>query len=140
VPTVQTVHILAISAVIGSALMIALRALGVSARDQSLGDVTSRFLPVIGWSLPALLGTGLLMITAEPARSLENTAFLLKLLLLLAAIAVTAVFRAAGKETGALGQGWLQSRWKRSVLSILFFSLWVAIIFAGRWIAYVEPS
>src|SRR3954466_6722722 len=82
VPAVQTVHILAIGAVIGSGSMIALRTLGWAAPDQSLAVANLRSLRVIWWSLPLLLVTGALMISAEPARSLENPAFFLKMALL----------------------------------------------------------
>jgi hypothetical protein len=140
VPAVQTVHILAISAVISSVLMITLRAFGLSARDQPLGVVVRRFLPVIAWSLPILLVTGLLMITAEPARSLENPAFFLKMSLLLVAIAVGMV----GRFTVQKAEGFWESsgprRWTAKLLTVVLLSLWVAIIFAGRWIAYVQPS
>ena len=55
VPAVQTVHILAIAAVMSSILMINLRLLGISGTDQTLARVSSRFSPVIWWSLPVLL-------------------------------------------------------------------------------------
>src|SRR5207253_2508071 len=74
VPAVQTVHILAIAAVMASTLMIAWR-----------GE--QRFRPVIWWALPVLLATGVVMIAGEPARSLANPIFQLKMLLLASAIA-----------------------------------------------------
>ena len=67
-PTVQTIHILAIAAVVGSALMVNLRLLGVLGGDQSIASVMQRFAPVIWWSLPILLATGVVMTPAETAR------------------------------------------------------------------------
>jgi hypothetical protein len=140
VPMVQTVHILAISALISSALMITLRALGISARSQPWTVVLGRFLPVIAWSLPLLLVTGLLMITAEPARSLENPAFLFKMVLLVVALAVTAIWHVTGRGSVSYWESTVTRRWTGKLLAIFFLSLWVSIIFAGRWIAYVEAS
>src|SRR3954466_8217867 len=57
VPLVQTIHILAIAAVMGSALMIVLRLSGVAWRDQPVASVYGRFRPVIWWALPLLLAT-----------------------------------------------------------------------------------
>src|ERR1700761_6887306 len=88
VPAIQTVHLLAIGAVIGSGLMIALRTLGWIGSDQTLAVTNLRFLRVMWWSLPVLLTTGILMISAEPARSLENPAFALKMSLLVVSIIV----------------------------------------------------
>src|SRR5213592_1811151 len=72
VPTVQTVHILAIAAVLSSVLMLDLRLLGMVGRDQPLERVTNRFRPVIWWTLPILLATGVVMIIGEPARPLPH--------------------------------------------------------------------
>ena len=43
--------------------------------------MSSRFLPLVWWSLPVLLATGAIMIIGEPARSLKNPAFQLKMTL-----------------------------------------------------------
>ena len=89
VPAVQTVHILSIAAVLSSVLMIDLRLMGFLGRDQPLARVSERFQPVIWWTLPVLLATGSVMIIGEPARSLANSVFQLKMALLVAAIIVT---------------------------------------------------
>ena len=140
VPAAQCVHILAIAALIASALMITLRTLGLTARDRPWEFVARRFLPGIAWSLPVLLGTGLLLITAEPARSLENPAFWLKMVLLVAAIALSVLsYRASTAEPAT----WLASGARNpagKAVAVLFLSVWVAIVFAGRWIAYIEAS
>ena len=119
VPAVQTIHILAIAAVMSSVLMLDLRLLGVVGTDQPLARVTSRFRPVIWWTLPVLLATGAVMIIGEPARSLANPVFQLKMLLLLAAIAVTVAFHEGPR-----------------IIAVLSLALWIGIVFAGRWIAY----
>jgi len=140
VPLVQTIHILAIGAVIGSGLMIALRTLGWVAPDQTLASTNLRFLRVIWWSLPVLLLTGLLMISAEPARSLENPAFLLKMALLLISIAVNFGYQSPLRKNPEF---WEVSRTRRRLSQLLAFTsllLWVGVIFSGRWIAYVEAS
>ena len=129
VPSVQTVHILAIAAVLSSALMLNLRLLGVVAREQSLARVSDRFRPVIWSSLPILLVSGMVMIAGEPARSLANAVFQLKMLLLLAAIALTLVFKVRADEADSVSVA-------RKVTAVLSLMLWTAIVFSGRWIAY----
>ena len=105
VPAVQTIHILAIAAVMSSALMIALR-------------LETRFRRVIWWALPVLLATGIIMIIGEPVRSLENPIFQLKMTLLVCAIAVSLL------------------PYKNRMVAVAALSLWIGIVFAGRWIAY----
>ena len=79
VPTVQTIHILAIAVVASSALMLDLRLIGVFWANRPLEAVKARFLPLVWWPLLVLLATGIIMIVAEPARSLKNPAFQLKM-------------------------------------------------------------
>jgi len=136
VPAVQTVHILAIAAVMGSALMINLRLVGVLGRDQPLPRFSSRFLPVIWWALPVLLATGIVMIVGEPVRSLENPIFQLKMCMVVTAIAITLGFQL---PLGKNPSFWESSGGRRAasrLLAVLSLAIWVGIIFAGRWIAY----
>src|ERR1700724_2543646 len=103
VPTVQTVHILAIAVVASSALMIDLRLIGVFWANRPINAVSSRFLPLVWWPLLILLATGVIMITAEPARSLKNPAFQLKMVLLIAALIVTGLFQFLQRRNAAIG-------------------------------------
>lgn len=134
VPAVQTVHILAISAVMASMLMINLRLLGVLGRGQPLQAYSGRFLPVIWWALPVLLATGIVMVIGEPARSLANSVFQLKMLLVLCAIVATLVLQVPLRRDA---EYWTPRRAGAVVLGLVSLSIWVAIVFAGRWIAYI---
>jgi hypothetical protein len=140
IPAVQTVHILAIGAVIGSGLMIALRALGLIASEQTLAAFSTRTLRVIWWALPVLLVTGILMISAEPARSLENAAFALKMGLLAVSILVNLSYQAPLKRQPEFWDRSAGRRRASQAIAIFSFLLWVGVIFSGRWIAYVQPS
>ena len=126
VPTVQSVHILAIAAVAASALMINLRLLGIFAADQPLKDVLARFLPFVWWPLLVLLATGAIMIFGEPARSLKNPAFQLKMALLIAAVIATMTATVLHKRNPAFAE-----RTNRGVfapgLAILSMALWTGI-------------
>jgi hypothetical protein len=137
VPAVQTVHILAIAAVMAAAVMIHLRVLGVVAREQPLRPYSSRFLPVIWWALPVLLATGIIMVVGEPARALKNSIFQLKMLLVLSAIAVTFIYQAPLKRQPSYWTLTPSHRAASIAIAVLSLGVWVAIVFAGRWIAYI---
>jgi hypothetical protein len=136
VPTVQTIHILAIAAVASSALMIDLRLIGVFWANRAMKDVSSRFLPLVWWPLLILLATGIIMIIGEPARSLKNPAFQLKMLLLIAALIVTGLFQFLQRRNVSFGDLRSGPRAAAATLAIVSMLLWSSIIFAGRWIAY----
>ena len=133
VPTVQTIHILVIAVVASSALMLDLRLIGVFWANRPLETVRARFLPLIWWPLLLLAATGIIMITAEPARSLKNPAFQLKMLLLVGALIVTWLFQFLHRRDAAFGDG---PGGGAAALACVSIALWCSIIFAGRWIAY----
>ena len=136
VPTVQTIHILAIAVVVSSVLMLDLRLIGVFWADRPMQAVSSRFLPLVWWPLLVLLATGAIMIIAAPARSLKNPAFQLKMSLLVAALVVTGLFQLLQRRNAAFGDPRAGSRAAATMVAIVSMLLWSAIVFAGRWIAY----
>jgi len=133
---VQTIHILAIAVVASSALMIDLRLIGVFWANRPMQTVSARFLPLIWWPLLVLLASGLIMIIAEPARSLKNPAFQVKMLLLVGALTVTWLFHFLRRRDAAFGEAGAGARAAATTLAIASILLWSSIIFAGRWIAY----
>lgn len=137
VPAIQTVHILSVGAVVSSALFVTLRLLGVSARDVSAQHVARRFLPLLWWNLPILLLSGAVLIVAEPARSLQNPAFYWKMGLLLGASAVTLAYQLPLRRDAAFWQQSSTRRLASKLLSGASFSLWIGVVVAGRFIAYI---
>ena len=136
VPTVQTIPILAITVVAASALMIDLRLFGVFSAERPLREVSARFLPLVWWPLLLLLLTGAIMIIGEPARSLKNPAFQLKMVLLVTVLIVTALFYAMLRRDPDFGSPGNHRRAAATSIATASLMLWTGIIFAGRWIAY----
>ena len=137
VPAVQSIHILSISAILIGSAMINLRILGIASSDHSLYFVFRRFSPIILMSLVLLLLSGVLMIIGEPARSLANSAFQFKMLCLIGALIILWF---VSKGLSRDEQYWQRSASRTAnskALAIISMILWVSIVFAGRWIAYV---
>ena len=93
VPTIQSIHILAIGIVLSSIAMLDLRLAGFIGREQSMRGLTLRFYPWIWGALAVLLTTGLIMIMGEPARELLNWIFWTKMGLIVGAVLFTAPVR-----------------------------------------------
>jgi hypothetical protein len=138
IPTLQTIHILAVAVVFSSAILVDLRLWRVLQRDVPLADIGRRFLPPIWPVLLILLITGSLLIIGEPRRSLLNTTFYLKMALLAFAIVLTAALQ---WSLAFAPEFWDRNAARRlaahfaATVSIL---VWCSIIFAGRWIAYTQ--
>jgi hypothetical protein len=138
IPMTQSIHIIAIAIVMSSVIMVDLRLMGVAGRSQSISSLTQRFIPWVWWSLAVLLASGTVLIVAEPRRDLLNPVFQIKMLLLIAAIVVTAVFQLAvsrNMKAWDLSPERRGGAWITAIASLL---VWTAIVGCGRWIAYVE--
>ena len=140
IPAVQMVHILAVATVVTSALMIDLRLLGIRAHGLAIGSIANRFFPYVWWPLPVLFATGMALIAAEPARTLKNPIFLLKMGLLIAAAGVTLGCQIPLRRDAEFWDRNAGRRRSVQLMAIASLSLWIAIIFAGRWIAYVQGA
>jgi hypothetical protein len=134
IPTVQTLHILGIAAVIGSTMLMDLRVLGVAIRGQSLASVVERLSPWLWRALLLLFITGSILVIGEPGRSLVNPLFQIKMALLVVAIVLTLLMRAGLAPT--LRQGGDSAPATAKMLALILILVWIAIVFAGRWIAY----
>jgi hypothetical protein len=136
IPGVQSIHILAIAVVMSSAIMVMLRVLGVLMRDQPTAAVARRFLPWIWYPLVVLLLSGAILIVGEPGRSLTNSVFQLKMLMLIGAVACTLTLQRPLQTDAAFWESSAGARAGGKVIALLSLGLWSCIVFAGRWIAY----
>jgi uncharacterized membrane protein len=140
IPTLQTIHILSVAAVFSAAILVDLRIWRLIERDEPLPEMARRFLPTIWPVLVILLVTGSLLIIGEPRRSLLNSTFYHKMVLLVVAILLTIGLQ---RSISSSPNSWDRDRWRRIVgrfaatVSIL---VWCGILFAGRWIAYTQAG
>lgn len=135
VPALQTVHILSVAVVLVGVLLINLRIVGIVERSQSVSSVLDRFLLPTAIAVLVLAVTGGLLIAGEPTRAVFRTVFWVKMGLILVAGVLTWSHRhifssAAGTVVAATPA--------RKGIAIAALALWLAVIVAGRWIAYVE--
>lgn len=136
VPTVQSVHIIAIAALFGSSVISDLRLAGVLAVDRPTREVIGRYYPWMRNALLVLLATGLVMIIGEPDRVLVNSTFWLKMALVIGAFAVTWSVRRPLLKPAVSGPQSDASHPGIKLLAWLSIALWCVVIFCGRWIAY----
>jgi uncharacterized membrane protein len=138
IPLVQSVHIMAVTIVVGSVLMVDMKLLGVVGRGAPISASTRRFLPWIWVALVVLLITGTILTVAEPRRELINNVFRLKMALIVLACAVTGGFQLAVSRNAQAWGDAPSKRWSARLLAIGTLAIWLGIIMCGRWIAYVE--
>lgn len=132
-PIVETLHILGFAVLVGAVVMFDLRVLGFG-RQLPVKALARHLLPWSAGSMLLVLPTGLLLFIADPLALLANRVFLVKLGLI-AAAGINALAFHAGPYRHA--DAWSGRAPPTAVLhALLSLVLWVAVIAAGRLIAY----
>lgn len=132
IPGIQVIHIVCLATLFALALSFSLRIAGRGFAAESLASLATRFVPGMWICLALLLLSGVLLIIAEPFRTITNPVFYLKMGLLAVAIVLTVWLASMARRPEA----------KPSALHVaaaaLSMLVWAAIMIAGRYIAYVD--
>ncbi|MDP3738810.1 MAG: hypothetical protein Q8R02_15555 [Hyphomonadaceae bacterium] len=135
IPTIQSIHILAICVVISSASLINLRLVGIVGRADPVAGFASRYLPWTWTALVVLLLSGSILIVGEPDRTLGNGIFWSKIALVATGLILSLAFAIPIRKNPTF---WESSGdgVRAKLLGAVSLAVWIAVIFCGRWIAY----
>jgi hypothetical protein len=136
VPTSQSLHILAVSAVFASACMINLRLLGIGATGRSVSQLSNTLVPWMWRGLAVLLFTGFVQTVAEPVRQFVTPAFWAKMALIIIVATMTALYAKAVRRNAPAWDLAVTRPACAKVFAVLSTLLWLAIIACGRFIGY----
>jgi hypothetical protein len=126
-PSVLVIHSLSMAMMAGFGVVISARAMGFASGLPMHMHTLQRFKPLLWAGLAAATFSGLVLLLGYPAKALTNPLFYIKLLVLIG--------------TSWLSLQLLKSRWPASTasqLALLCLSGWIAVIFAGRFLAYTH--
>lgn len=137
-PLLESIHVLTATFVVGSILMVDLRVMGLAARSHPVSRITSEVLP---WTVGAFVVStvsGLGMFITQANRYAGNSAFQVKVVLLVLAGINMAVFH--------LGTSRTLARWDKSaatttgakIAGACSLLLWIGIMLTGRWIGHLS--
>jgi hypothetical protein len=129
-PIVESIHLLALTALLGTIIVLDLRLLGAGLRTQPLPLVARSLEPLTLGSLLTMLVTGFLLFSSEAMKCYESPPFRVKMTVLALALAFHGtVFRRAVRSD-TLGRA-------RSVsTALLSLILWFGVATAGRAIGF----
>lgn len=134
-PVLQTIHLLSIAAIMASAVMFNLRALGLAVPSQNLVEMATRLRAWAYWAVLTAFCSGVLFVLARPGRYFDNPVFQIKFALLLPAVVFSdCLFRLTLNRASF----WLRFKWQARLAALLSLLLWIGVVLAGRWIAYSE--
>lgn len=133
-PLVNTAHILSLSVLVGSIIPLDLRILGVIKRGN-LTDVTQLMSRLAAIGLTLTLITGIMLFSVQPAHYLNNSAFIIKAIVIFFAI-LNVLLVHNSPHWKALKNGGNVTLTLKVTASVSLI-LWITVVFAGRWIAFV---
>ena len=136
IPTIQSIHIVAIGVVLSSVFMLDLRVLGWAGTDQTLGETSRRFAPWLWGALGVLFVTGLVMVIGEPVRELLSLSFWLKMSMIVVGAVLVAGFQVTLARNARQWEPSVTRRRTTRCLAVLTFLVWCSIVILGRLIAY----
>jgi hypothetical protein len=133
-PFVSAAHILSLALLVGSITVLDLRLLGAF-RAAALGQIAPPLVRVAGVGLGGAIVTGVLLFSMQPAHYLANSAFLIKLALVVLGIVNAVLLRMMTRPSRMLWEDPVPL-WVRFVAAVSLLT-WVSAVLAGRWIAFL---
>lgn len=130
-PAIESLHVIAITLVVGSISIVDLRLVGLASRSRDPRDLIASILPITWGAFTLAAITGSLLFVANPISYSANFYFLGKLLLLAAAGFNMILFHVFTHRRLDFAGAWLPRL--SGGASLL---LWVVIVGFGRWIGF----
>jgi hypothetical protein len=129
---IESVHLLALSVIGGSVLLVDLRLLGLGLRNQPLAGIARDAQRWFNLSLAVMVVTGIGLFASEPTKCYYSTPFWVKMWSLLFAIlfSYTVKYRVVRAGDDQTGLGW------RRVVGLVSLGLWLTVGAGGRWIGF----
>lgn len=135
-PWLESVHVLAITLVLGSIAIADLRLLGLASVKRPVSQLLHEVLPVTWVAFAVALITGLLMFTSNALEYVHNKPFQFKMLLLLLAGLNMLVFQMVTfRGVGAWNEAARTPPGARFAGAFSLFC-WIGVVAFGRWIGF----
>ena len=135
-PSIETVHVLAVTLTIGTVPVMDLRLLGVASVRQRYAALRRDVLPWTWLAFGTAAVSGCLMFISQATEYFANNAFRVKLALLLLAGINMLVFELVHARDAAQWDSGVPVPWTGKIAALLSLVLWVSIVFFGRRVGF----
>jgi hypothetical protein len=138
-PIVETIHVLTLTLFLGFAVLLDLRLLGVCMRKRRVSEVIGQFNPYLVGGFAVMIISGVLLFSGDPLSFYSTTFFKVKMILLVFAGLNVLIFNATIGRKVAEWDLAAKTPQAAKIAAVVSLVLWVAIVAAGRAIAYAIP-
>jgi hypothetical protein len=129
---IESIHLLALSAIGGAVLVVDLRLLGFGLQRQPAAQVARDAYPWLVGSLLVMLASGLALFLSESIKCYYSTPFRVKMVSLLLAVCFTFT---AHHRVAMADETRMRPRW-RALIALVSLTLWFCVGASGRWIGF----
>jgi hypothetical protein len=133
-PVIEALHILGVALLVMSTSILALRMLGIAFCEDRVSKLSRQFLPWAWAGFGVQLVTGLFLFAAEAVKCYHNSAFWIKMALIVAAsVNILIFYETIYRRVTA----WDEARFApiaARVYAVCSILLWFAITGVGRWL------
>ena len=135
-PAFESVHVIAITLVVGSVMIVDLRVLGLASRSERVTELSQAILPWTWGAFAVALVSGFCMFAAKADAYFGNTSFQIKMLLMAAAFVNMLMFHFIPyRSVHSWDEGASAPPLARLACGVSL-TLWVFIVLMGRWIGF----
>jgi hypothetical protein len=136
-PGIESVHVLAITLVVGSITMVDLRLLGLSLRERPAGELIAEILPWTWVSFAVAVCSGALLFASNATHYWGTVPFRAKMLLLALAGLNMVVFHATMHPSVEVWGRQPRTPRAAKISGGLSLGLWIGVVTLGRWVGFV---
>jgi hypothetical protein len=138
-PTIESVHVIAIALVVGTISIADIRLLGLASTKRGFTELCSEVLPWTWSAFTVAVVAGLLMFISHATEYFDNTAFRIKLVVILLAGLNMIYFNVfTGRDVSEWGRSSAVPLGGR-IAGGLSLALWIAVVGCGRWVGFTMP-
>ena len=138
-PTIETIHVVAITLVVGSIAMLDLRLIGLSRRQDGALELANEVLPWTWVCFGLAVLSGALMFSSAASRYFDNLPFRVKMLLLVLAGLNMAVFHLTAYRSIRAWNHKIPTPVGARVAGGVSLLFWISVVVLGRWIGFIDP-
>jgi len=134
IPIIQSFHLLGLTILLGTTVMLNLRLLGIGMRQLPLSSVSRQLWPWAFGALLLMISSGILVFIPDPVRYVNSGPFQFKMALLsIASVYHFTIFRKVTRSE-PITRGPLRN----AVVAFFSLTLWFSVGWAGRAIAFFK--
>lgn len=135
-PTIETLHVLSFTIVVGTIMIVDLRLINVASRNRPVSTLMKETLPITWIAFVCAVITGSLLFSSSAVKYVHCWQFDCKMAMLLLAGINMAVFHLGSYRSVGLWDTAAMTPTGARIAGVLSLAIWVTVVTLGRWIGF----